>query len=251
MKIIDTPIRWLAGRTAREVLLIGAGVAVTAVEARRPDLNLWHLTFYAGMTIAFAVRFFAARALWVATLVSALGLTLVHEWIGGVWTSPDLTWRLASFGAALLLLCSRDLRERFDRAESGTGWRTNRWRELPRLHWTLSCWLGYLLGLLANLILLPWRESGGLDATLWPLALMIPIYGCVLLLFMGRAIAFTVGAAIGGAAIALASSLPAGMWWTEVAAPARTFAIMLCGGLVIAVALPYAVYHVVRTLRAS
>ena len=226
-------------------------------EVMRPGINWWHLTFYVVAVAAFAARFFAARALGVGLLVSAVGLRLIH--LREPVPQPDAFWyELLALSPGLLLLMSSDLRRRFDRAPSGVGWRVNYWGELPRNHWVLSCWVGYSLGFLANLFILPWDRVGGLDHSLSPLAIVLPIYASVLLLFAGRAVAFVISLAVGVAAVVMAlphvvaseASLrdytiaPAhDLWALE---PTHALFVVIAGSLVAALSLPYAVKAVVR-----
>lgn len=263
MRILDTPIGPLAGRTLRELLILGFGVAVCVFEVARPDPNLWHLTFYVGAALLFAARFYAARVLFVGFLLTALALTVFGGRSFQGFTLHRELWVLGGLVGCLLLLCSRDLRARFDRGPSGRGWRRNLWRDLPRVHWVLSCWVGYLLGLLGNLVLLPWLAAGNLAAATWPALVLAGVYAAVILLLLGRSVAFLVATVTGAMALAFV--------WPQVGAaeaylrdpflvpaagifawqqPAFALPAAVVGGAVAVLAGSYAAYHVWRSLFA-
>ena len=243
-RILDRPIEALWGRTFREVLLICGGLAVIAWSIAQPRTNPWHLSFYVAATAAFAVRFFAARVVAVGFILCALTLSLA-EWRAG---GPPF-WSALTLLPGLALLISSDLRERFDRAP-GSGWRRNPWRAIDRRHWALWCAVGYLLGILANLYLLPWRSELS-SAGAWPLWIVGGVYLSIGLLFLGRALAFVVAAAVGSAALITAAPLVAaaerqidglgvihdGLFWTR---PGFVLVAAIAGFAVVALAAPYA-----------
>jgi hypothetical protein len=263
MRILDTPIGPLRGRTLRELLVLGGAAAVCVSEAVKPDPNLWHLTFYVGAALLFGARFYAARVILVGFALTALLLALLGMRPFG-WVYYADGWHLWLMGGLvgfLLLLCSKDLRARFDRGPSGPGWRKNLWRDLPRVHWALSCWVAYLLGLLGNLVLLPWLAAGNFATAAWPAVVLFGVYAAVILLLLGRSVAFLVATATGALAVAFA--------WPEVAAaerhlagewistwpqgifawsPAFALPAAAAGALVALLAGGYAAYHVRRTL---
>jgi len=220
-------------------LLICGGLAVVIYSINRPQPNWWHVSFYIAATIGLAVRFFAARVVAVGFIVTAIALSLANWRAGGA-----LLWTVWALSPALLLLASRDLRERFDRAE-GSGWRTNPWRAIERRHWMLWCWVGYLLGILANVYLLPWMHWG--YEGLWPLAMVGGVYVAIGLLFLGRVLAFFAAAAVGLGALAtsipvLAGSDP-GLFLTH---PGFVLPAVIAGALVVALSLPYALVCLAR-----
>lgn len=222
---LDRPIASLWGRTAREVLLILGGVAVAVWSLCQPQLNLWHTSFYIGATIAFAVRFYAARVVAVGFIATALALTGINATQG-----EPLFWGALALLPGLALLVSSDLRERFDRAP-----RANPWRSIDRRHWVAWCGVGYLLGVLGNLYLLPWRsifQAGGN----WPLVILGAVYLAVGLLFCGRAIAFVVAAAAGLAGLITALAEPQLL----AARPGFDWAAIITGAAITAIAAPYA-----------
>lgn len=257
MRYVDTELRWAAGRTARELAIIACAAWVTYVEVARAEPNLWHLSYYAAGTLAFALRFYAARAIAMAFAVTAATLHLSQHRLGEGWVTGGEWWfGPMILGIALALLASDDLRQRYDRAP-GRFW-VNRWRELPRRHWALSCLIGYSLGILGNAVLLPWMAAGEPGA--WPLVLLLCGYGAVFLFLAGRSLAFLVAAIVGVAALVyivpdLAAAeayrangfadAPATFWAArpEMALPAAASA-----AVAVALSAPYAALHLWRTL---
>lgn len=260
MKVLDTPIRPL-NRTVRELLLIAGGLAFCAFELTRPDTNPWHLGVFVAGTGLFALRFFAARVVAIGVLLSAMAAHLSGQRYGDGWVQLDLHWGVYAMAAGVLLLMSRDLAQRFDFAESGPGWRLNRWRELPRTHWRASTLLGWLLGILGHFLLRGWQGAGD-AAPSWPLYAIIGCIACVLLLFTGRSIVFVIAAGIGiavalavaphvGAAEALLDQARAAgpteaMW--RVRPDSALVAAASAAGVAL-VSLPYALLHVWHGLR--
>src|SRR5262245_30039557 len=129
MRFVDTPLRRAAGRTPRELLIIGTGVLMVARSIATHDTS-WQGPAVALVTAAFAMRFFAARVAAMAVCVSALAL-------GAAWiVDPRLhvaviAPAIAQFALGLVILASRDLRARFDDDGRGLGPVRNFWRDVP------------------------------------------------------------------------------------------------------------------------
>jgi hypothetical protein len=128
MRVVDHPLRLAAGRTPRELVILGTGILILYRAVRLHDTS-WDFVAVATVTALFAARFFAARVAALALCVGALALhaaALAHH-------TPlrPLLPGLAQFGAGAVLLVSRDLRARFDDAGRGFGPLRNFWRDLP------------------------------------------------------------------------------------------------------------------------
>lgn len=262
MKFIDSEIRGLR-RTPREALVIAAGVGLFCYELTRPGSNLWYLAFYAVATFLFATRFYAARVVGVAMLFTSLGVSLLPLRPGAAYAYGHAPWQwYALVALGLLVLASRDLRERFDRGPSGTGWRANYWRDLPRSHWTVCCLSGYLLGLFGNLVFMSWQAAGAWQTLWWPGVMCGAIWACVILMLLGRNLAFLAASAIATFGlvqivphVTAAEAFRAQGW--RVAAPdsplwsaTPDFALpaAITAAAVLALAAPYAAYHVWKSL---
>lgn len=111
LAVLDRPLRVALGRTPREVLLILLGLGMLATALYRGDRS-WNPYGIGLATGLLATRFFAARIIWLCLVAAASWMWL---WIG---VAPDMhgaaALALAQFGAALALLWSRDLRQRYD-----------------------------------------------------------------------------------------------------------------------------------------
>lgn len=261
MRVLDTPIRPLMNRTARELLLIAGGLSFCVFEIARADTNPWHLGVFVAGTVLFAARFFAARVVAIGVLLSAIAAHVSLLRYGEGWVQRDVHWAVYAMAGGVLLLMSRDLAQRFDFAASGPGWRLNRWRELPRAHWRASTLLGWLLGILGHFLLRGW-ESAGDAAPTWPLVAIIGCIACVFLLFTGRSIVFVVAAGLGiavllavaphvDAAEAMVDRIRAGgptepMWRAE---PDSAIIAAASAAGVALVSLPYALLHIWHGLR--
>lgn len=153
---IDTPIQRIYDRTPRELLILCGGLAMCFFELTKPTAtNPFFLGFYVTATVLFALRFFPTRVAGIGMMVSCLGLPLLYLRYGAGWTHSELWWGFWAMLPGLVLLLSSDLRATFDRGPKRSGWRTNHWRDLPRHHWMISCWLAYLTGVLINLLMIP------------------------------------------------------------------------------------------------
>jgi hypothetical protein len=260
MRYLDAPIGRLRGRTPREILILGGALFVVSTEALRPAPNVWHLAYYIIGTLALATRFYAARAIALAFAVSVGVLHSAKLLLGDGWLTHTPWWfGLASMGIAFGLLASESLRLELDLRPSGRGLRYNPWAALPRKDWARSCWIGYAIGVMGNCLLLPWMDTG---AGTWPAVLCVGMLASVLLLIAGRSFGFVLAAAAGiGALVVIAPQLesswtyardawtpmPDGLFATrpELALPGAISAV-----IVVALAAPYAVRHIWRTLTA-
>jgi len=255
MRGLDTPIRRLADRTPREVILITGGLVACAgaVYVKAP----WAVTVtFVITTVMLATRFFAARIVAIGMLATALAAHLALTRYGEGWTNhfslgghlPEL----AFIAAGLLLLCGRDLVDRFDRAPSGPGWRLNRWRELPRLHWRMSSVLGVSLGALGHFLWAGYHNTpAGAGWALWAIG---GVCVCLLLLFAGQAIGFLVAAALGVAVLVITApelgaaeahlhqawAVPAPHESIFATSPHTALPIAIAACLVVLASLPYA-----------
>lgn len=264
MKALDTPIEAFAGRTAREALLVCGFAAICGFELLRQHTNFWHLGVYLTFTGLFAVRFFAARVVAIGVLLSALAAHVANARYGTGWEpTAGVHWIVYVFAGGVVLLMSRDLAERFDYAESGPGWRLNRWRNLPRSHWRAATVLGWSLGTLGHFLLRAWQMSGEAGST-WALIAIVSCIVLVFVLFTGRSIVFLLSAALGifvlSAAYphvveseafirnALTNPRPGHAMWG--AAPGEALPVAIAAGATALVALPYALLHLWRSLIA-
>ena len=134
------------------------------------------------------------------------------------------------------------------------------WRDLPRSHWMLSCWTGYLLGLLGTMVYGTWWWSGAQGV--WPLLIAFGATFAVILLLLGRSIAFLVAAIVAACALAaiwpdvsaaeayLANSHvgpPGSPLWTV--QPGFALPAVITSATILVLAIPYATLHVWRSLR--
>lgn len=270
LKLVDTPITRLAGRTPRELLILGTLMAFIAsglVAARPP---WWDLSLFALALAAFATRFWAARILGIGICVSSLAMALVHV-REGAWDLCALAPHQISFAATwlagLIVLSSRDLGRRFERAPSwGVGrWKvTNPFAELPPLHLAAIAAGAVSLGALGHLLLraILVAQAHGLPATGLSIALGA-IALTLLLLVAGRVVGLLAAAGVSTyLAIALGTKLCAAKLWLAwppspcgpIAEPLAYhpgvvfigFALALIGA---AVTLPYAVVAIRRMAR--
>jgi hypothetical protein len=259
MKVLDTPI--VFDRTLRELIVVGGGLIICAMEIARDGTNPWHLGVFVAGTGLLAVRFFAARVVAIGVLLSAIAAHFSGARYGDGWVPTELHWGVYAMAAGVLLLMSRDLAQRFDFAQSGPGWRLNRWRDLPRAHWRASTLLGWWLGILGHFLLRGWQGAGD-AAPSWPLYAIVACIACVFLLFTGRSIVFVFAAALGiavtlavwphvGAAEAMLDQAwatpPTELMWRARPDSAMVATVSAAGTAI--VSLPYAVLHLWHGLR--
>lgn len=199
MRVLDTPVRLVAGRTPRELLLIGHGVASVLATWHLGDRS-WNVYAYAGVTVAFALRFFAGRVVYLSMCVAALALQLsnlmlAHVTLGGL--APTL---LGILGTALLL-AGPDLVRRFDDEGRGLGPLRNFWRDLSVGQRRHLAWGMHLVAALGGLLHHAWYnlEAVRLDGPAWLLAAVAACSAVGLLYLWGRAIAAPAAVALGAA----------------------------------------------------
>lgn len=176
----------LLGRTARELVCIAGGVAISVFELVRPGHIDWpNLAVYVLATALFALRFYAARAACVAACIGAI----VQQW-------PHLreglvTWEtLGLFPlAGIALLASSDLVARFEGAPSRLRWLPNLWAEFSSAQTRTLRWSAYAAGALAGLLDHITEQLPTLGETnpVWPRACMIALVVALALVCAGRA----------------------------------------------------------------
>ncbi|PCC71329.1 hypothetical protein SAMN02745121_00868 [Nannocystis exedens] len=175
---------WIFGRTPRELVCILGGLAIITFEVLPPEPIDWpNLAVYVAATLAFAVRFYAARAAAVATCLGAVVQQWPHLRFGEVdWETLGLLPLLA-----FVLLASSDLVERFERAPSRVRWLPNLWAGFTAAQTRILRWSAYAAGALAGL-LDHITEQAVQDAG-WARGGMIALTVSLLLLCAGRAVA--------------------------------------------------------------
>lgn len=218
MGFLDHELRWAAGRTPRELVIVGGGLGfifADLLQPGRPDVG--NLLVYVAATSLFAARFFAARAAVVATCIGAIVQQWPHLRLGEV--TPETAALLPLLGIAVL--ASGDLVDRFERAPSRLSWLPNPWAgftsaETRAMRW--ACYAaGALAGLLdhtANMLLTP--------APWWPRITMLALVAALALLCLGRAI----GALVVWMTALVVAVLAAPLAWQAEAVLARTGAGM-------------------------
>jgi len=196
LKHLDRPL--LAGRTARELLLISGGLCVSASEIWHRGLS-GNAIVYLVITASLVLRLYAARALLVGLVVGAMAqvlpTALLHDGLADLVRTDlglVLTW-----GGALLLLCSRDLEQRFDRAPSRFAWLPNFWTDIPQRDLRLLRICGYALGGLVAALVQTYCSSPFKPA--WLLALIVAASLIGLLLVLGRSVAVLLASVLASA----------------------------------------------------
>lgn len=176
----------LLGRTARELVFILGGAAISIFEVVRPGAVDWpNLAVYVLATVLFAARFFAARAAAVATCIGAI----VQQWPH--LRHGEVTWETLAVLpiAGILLLASSDLVERFERAPSRVRWLPNPWSQFTAAETRTLRWSAYAAGAMAGLLdHISEMLLHSPDPAVWPRACMIALCAALLLLCAGRAI---------------------------------------------------------------
>lgn len=184
MTLLDREL--LLGRTARELVFILGGAAFSIFEVVRPGEIDWpNLTVYVLATLLFAARFYAARAAAVATCIGALAQQWPHVRHG------EVTWETLGVLpiAAILVLASRDLVERFERAPSRVRWLPNPWSQFTAAETRTLRWAAYAAGALGGLLdHITEQLVHTPGAVVWPRACMIALVAALALLCAGRAI---------------------------------------------------------------
>lgn len=188
MRSIDVPLPRLRGRTPRELLLLSIGAGYCIYELTRPEPCWPNLAMYSLAVAAFAFRFFPARALGVGVALGALAQRLPDLRIDTSELETPHTW--VALGA-IVLLASKDLEERFERAPSRIAWLPNAWAELPARDMRLLRACTYALGALGAGLGYAWGVpfvSSNVDPML-SLGVLGALIGIIALLVAGRAAA--------------------------------------------------------------
>lgn len=239
MKGLDTSVRLAAGRTVRELMLIGAGAASIVAAVSMGDRS-WNIYAYAATTLLFAIRFFAARVLYLSTCVGALALQL------SIWARPGVTFEhqapvLLQILALCLLLSGGDLLRRFDDHGRGLGPLRNFWRDLSVGQRRHLAWGMHLVGTVGGLLhhTIYNLERARLPVPAW---LFVAIAACAavgLLYLAGRAIAAPAAVVVG--AVLAWQLRPQDVRAPELAwTPQYATTACVCAALTAAVALPWA-----------
>lgn len=188
LTLLDRPVTSLAGRTPRELLLVGGALAVTFAELRSCALS-GNIAVYLAFAAAMWLRLYAARGLLVALIVAGIAQTLPRVFYS---YSDPLAWALhnwplvGSWVAGLLLLCSRDLVERYDRSPSRHRWLPNFWAALDPRHARWLRWSGYCLSASIGASVAVWRAVHAPPA--WLLSAIVVMSLASVLLCLGRAV---------------------------------------------------------------
>lgn len=258
MRAFDTPIARAFGRTPRELLLLSLGVSYCAYELASQAPCWPNLLMYASATLAFALRFFPARALAVGVALGALTQRLPDLRVGASQLETPHTW--VALGL-IALLASKDLEARFERAPSRIAWLPNAWAELPARDMRVLRICAYTIGALAAGLGYGWGIPF-LSSSVPPLVslgVLGALVAILVLLAAGRApalllvplvclpIAAVLATQIAGAEALLSGRfvlLDFGMqWWPQFVLPGTLLAL-----LATALALPYCVRLVRRAL---
>ncbi len=260
MKLLDREI--LFRRTVREYLLLALGVGAIVHDvmyARNPG---WNITGYSIAIAAFAFRLFPARAMGVAWCVSATVLHISSLQYEAVREMPFQWIALMPF-AILLLLASRDLVDRFERAPSRVSWLPNYWASVPASFRRMSIWTCYALGSMAAMLFYAYLASSDLNqAEPWALYVPIGAIVTVLLLIAGRSFGFLAACGLGAyTAVAVYPHIGAarawvgGDWPSEpmsglfMTTPHYALPLFFLGIATAAIAAPYTLRLIVRAAR--
>ncbi len=191
LAFLDHELRWAAGRTLRELVIVGGGLGIIVAELLRPGApDTGNLIVYVAATALFALRFFAARAAAVASCIGAI----VQQWpylrLGEV--TPETAALLPLLGIAVL--ASSDLVDRYERAPSRISSLPNPWAgftaaETRSLRWA-SYAAGALSGLLDHTLAIVRSHAAMFDqpAPWWPRITMLMLVFALALLCLGRAV---------------------------------------------------------------
>lgn len=198
MKLLDAPIRLAAGRTLREVMLIGLGVGSVVTAIAIGD-HSWNVYVYALSTVLFAMRFFAGRVLYLSLCVGALALQLSCWMLPGVDLARQAPVFLQILGIALLL-SGGDLVQRFDDGGRGLGPLRNYWRELSVGQRRHIAWGMHLVGATGGILHHMWFNLEQVHRPV-PGWLYLGVAACSvvgILYLWGRAIAAPAAVVLGG-----------------------------------------------------
>ncbi len=192
MRIIDSPIPQLAGKTPRELVLLAVVSAATYL-----CYGHWpEFVTALGVTLLFALRVPQARPIAVGFCLGWLVSITAMMRADGVWDLENPRLLVPAF--LLLLLSSRDLFERFDAAPARLV--PNVWRDLPSKHWRMMRWCAYGLGVLASLVVPGWlwASSWWHVSTTQPTWVLVGIIAALALLVIGSALGFVLAASVAG-----------------------------------------------------
>jgi hypothetical protein len=185
LNFLDRDVDWAGARSPRELIVLAGGIALCVAEAMsaRPDIG--NLLVYVLATVMFGIRAYFARAAAVGACIGALAQQWPHL-RAGLHAVDPMTLGLVPL-AALALLASSDLVERFERSPSRYRWMPNYWAsytdvQTRTIRWSIYT-AGALAGLLDHII-----HSTLLLAPPWPRVAMVAIIVCSALLVLGRAI---------------------------------------------------------------
>ncbi|MEZ4450565.1 MAG: hypothetical protein R3B09_13880 [Nannocystaceae bacterium] len=192
LRWFDATIPHTGGRSLRELTILGGGVALCTYEVTGHHVDVGNLCVYAGATLAFALRFFLARAIGVGACLGAIAQQWPHLRLGEV----DLATLAVLPVVTMILLCSRDLVERFDRAPQALPGVPNPWAGFTMAQTRTVRWSCYAAGALGGLLDHTLQHPVGVGP-LWPRAAMIGIIVAIALLGLGRAIGLVMVWAIG------------------------------------------------------
>lgn len=191
MGFLDHELRWAAGRTPRELVVIGGGLGIIVQDLLDPGPpDVGNLLVYVAATSLFALRFFAARAAAVATCIGAIVQQWPHLRLGEV--TPETAAVLPVLG--ILVLASSDLVDRYERAPSRLAWLPNPWAGFTAAETRSLRWASYAAGALAGLldhtlqIVRARADVLLLPVPWWPRITMLALVGALALLCLGRAV---------------------------------------------------------------
>ncbi len=201
MRLLDTPVRFVAGRTGRELLLIGYGLGCVGTALACGDRS-WNIYAYVGVTALFAARFFAGRVIYLSMCIGAAALQLAQLLLPQV-TLADKAAVLLQILAAALLLSGPDLLRRFDDGGRGLGPLRNFWRALSHAQRRHLAWGAHLIGATGALLhhTIYTLQRTGQPVPAW---LYVGVVGCgviAALYVCGRAVAAPL-AVVAGALVA-------------------------------------------------
>lgn len=199
MKGLDTPLRFAAGRTVRELILIGSGVASIGAAIGHGDRS-WNIYCYAAVTALFAMRFFAARVLYLSMCVGALALQLSCVLRADLSLGDRAAVLLQILGLSALL-CGPDLLRRFDDTGRGLGPLRNFWRELTVGQRRHLAWGMHLVGATGGVLhhMVYNLQVGYQPVPVWLYVAIAACFVVGMLYLAGRAIAAPLAVAVGGA----------------------------------------------------
>lgn len=172
-------------RSPRELVILAGGAAISMGELFSRHVDWGNLCVYVGATLVFALRFSLARAIGVGACVGAIAQQWPHL-RGGLDHANIETLAILPL-AAIALLSSRDLVERYDRAPTLIFGIPNPWAAYTLAQTRTIRWSCYAAGALAGL-LDHTLQSAYATAPLWPRAAMVGLMVSIGLLFIGRAI---------------------------------------------------------------